>query len=85
MQTWSLPERPVLESNFLGRKWWGLRTTDLHWHYVEWANGSVELYDLFQDPWEMENRVSDSTLTEIRSRPSSELSRLKTKRGARTG
>ena len=41
--------------------WYGLRTTAAHglgrWHYVEYATGERELYDLTADPWELDNRA----------------------------
>ena len=57
----------VLENQFAGPtatfpgyyEWRAIRT-DSHytlgaWHYVEWGNGFKELYDLTNDPWELEN------------------------------
>jgi arylsulfatase A-like enzyme len=45
----------LLEEHHVGLDWLGLRTTDGRWHYVEWADGFVELYDLTVDPYELEN------------------------------
>jgi arylsulfatase A-like enzyme len=61
----------VLESAFGGeRKWHGIRTTpdsDLgNWHYIQWADGSRELYDLDVDPFELENRAGNAAYAEIR-------------------
>jgi arylsulfatase A-like enzyme len=35
--------------------WWGLRTTDGRWHYIEYDTGETELYDLAADPGELVN------------------------------
>jgi arylsulfatase A-like enzyme len=45
----------LLEEHHVGKRWSGVRTTDGRWHYVEWADGFVELYDLSADPYELEN------------------------------
>lgn len=37
--------------------YWGVRTHD--WKYVEYSTGERELYDLVNDPYEMENLVRD--------------------------
>jgi N-acetylglucosamine-6-sulfatase len=43
--------------------WSGLDTTAAsplgRWHYVEYATGERELYDLAADPWELVNRIHD--------------------------
>jgi hypothetical protein len=58
-----------------------VRTTPSHalglWHYVEWANGDRELYDLSSDPWELENRVNDPAFKDIRATLAQELSALR--------
>jgi len=50
--------------------WWGLRTTDRHplgrWSYVRYATGEVELYDLENDPWQLDNRAGDRTIATTR-------------------
>ncbi len=40
--------------------WWGIRTADKRWHYIEWSTGERELYDLTSDPWELTSRDRDS-------------------------
>jgi arylsulfatase A-like enzyme len=53
----------LLEDNFESRVWYAVRTTPESalglWHYVEWPNGFIELYDETNDPWEMSNVASD--------------------------
>jgi arylsulfatase A-like enzyme len=51
-------EDVVLLSNLRSPRYWGLRTPD--WKYVEYASGERELYDLRDDPYEMENRAWDA-------------------------
>lgn len=43
--------------------WFAIR--DLRWKYVEYATGERELYDLQSDPYEMENRAGDISLSAI--------------------
>jgi arylsulfatase A-like enzyme len=57
----------ALENHFVGPDseipgfagWRAIRTDDTHalgaWHYVEWGNGFKELYNLTNDPWELQN------------------------------
>ncbi len=44
--------------------WWGVRTTDGRWRYVEWDTGERELYDLTADPWELTNVAGDPDYAE---------------------
>ena len=46
------------------RYWAALVTED--WKYVEWGNGEVELYDLVNDPYEMESVHADPAHAAIR-------------------
>ena len=71
----------VLESGFAGaRTWHGIRTspdTDIgFWHYVEWADGSVELYDLVADPWEMDSQHSNPKLASVKAELAQRLADL---------
>jgi arylsulfatase A-like enzyme len=55
---------------YLGRPaYCGVRTMD--WTYVQYATGEEELYDLVNDPWQLENRSSDpgyaSVLDQLRA------------------
>jgi arylsulfatase A-like enzyme len=40
-------------------RWTAMRTTAAHpcglWHYTEWVDGDVELFDADTDPWELRN------------------------------
>ncbi len=58
----NLTRDALLETSHDSRVWFGVRTTDLSslglWHYVEYANGFKELYDLEADPFEMRNVAS---------------------------
>jgi arylsulfatase A-like enzyme len=38
---------------------------DGRWHYVEYETGERELYDVVEDPWEMENRAGEAGVAEI--------------------
>ena len=72
----------VLESSWNGPKsWTAVRTTPSNplglWHYVEWADGERELYDLSIDPWELENRNGDPTLTDIQAALAARLAQLR--------
>ena len=56
----------VLEESYASadNSWSGLRTTELfdpdnRWHYIEYTDGELELYDLVNDPWELQNLASD--------------------------
>jgi arylsulfatase A-like enzyme len=64
----NLGRAAVLEESFASpdNSWSGLRTTsvfdaDHRWHYVEYTNGERELYDLVNDPWELQNLASKHT------------------------
>jgi arylsulfatase A-like enzyme len=57
--------------------WWGLRTTDGRWHYVEWATGERELYNLVADPWELHNVASDPTFGDVRASLADHLAALR--------
>jgi N-acetylglucosamine-6-sulfatase len=72
----------VLETAWTAvRTWAGIRTSHHHslgrWHYVEWANGDRELYDLAADPWELVNRVTDPSLRDVRNALAAELEELR--------
>jgi arylsulfatase A-like enzyme len=77
-----LSRNAVLETAWSGeRTWAAIRTSSHHslgaWHYVEWANGDRELYDLQNDPWELVNQVESSSLQQIRSQLAQELAVLR--------
>lgn len=36
------------------------------WHYIRWATGRKELYDLSRDPWELHDVSADPALTTVR-------------------
>jgi arylsulfatase A-like enzyme len=59
--------------------WRAIRTTDKHelglWHYIEWANGATELYDLARDPHELESRRGNR-YSQIRAGLAAELEAL---------
>ena len=57
-------------------KYWAVRTPE--WKYVELSTGEKEMYDMVNDPYELENVVNRSDLSSIRSSLSAELQRLKT-------
>jgi arylsulfatase A-like enzyme len=70
----------ILQSNF-EVPWWGLRTTTQNglglWTYTEWANGDVELYDMTNDPWEMNNLAQEGAYASIRAALSQRLAQLR--------
>jgi arylsulfatase A-like enzyme len=71
----------VLETAFsTGRTWQGLRTSPFNplgeWHYVEWSDGFRELYNLVDDPWELQNLASDPQYAHLRSQLSARLAQL---------
>jgi arylsulfatase A-like enzyme len=71
----------VLEAAFSGRRTWhGTRTSPDSelgwWHYVEWEDGSVELYDLVADPWEMDSQHQNPDLAAVRAQLSARLAEL---------
>ncbi len=57
----------------------GVRTD--RFKYVKWSFGSEELYDLANDPYEMENLASDPTWSATRARLLSLANRLKSCKG----
>lgn len=50
-------------------RWQAIRTEA--WHWIEWEDGSRELYDLVADPWELENLAG--TLPEVEAQLADEL------------
>jgi len=53
----------------------GIRTAG--WSYVRYAeDGGEELYDLFADPYQLENRIADPTFAKARDRFRREVERL---------
>ncbi len=66
------------DSGFTG--WRAIRTDETHplgaWHYVEWANGFRELYDLTADPWELTNKANDPTKLVTRTQLAVQLETL---------
>jgi N-acetylglucosamine-6-sulfatase len=64
------------------RTWAGLRTTvrysaNHRWHYVEYLNGELELYDLATDPDELTNLATKPGLAGVRSDLHDMLSELR--------
>ncbi|CAN5757925.1 hypothetical protein BH23CHL7_BH23CHL7_10040 [soil metagenome] len=61
--------------------WHGLRTTATHpaglWHYVEWTTGDRELYNLADDPWELNNLANRPSTAFLRQSLSARLAPLK--------
>ena len=66
----NLTRDALLETSHDSRVWVGVRTTDRSdlglWHYVEYANGFKELYNLEADPYEMENVASLSANSSVK-------------------
>lgn len=79
----SLGRPAVLESAWnKERTWTGLRTTSANdvpgrWHYVEWASGERELYDLQADPFEMDNIAYDGSFADVRGALAQQLAALR--------
>ncbi len=74
----------VLEAMYIrgDMSYTALRTTALYdagnrWHYVEYANGELELYDLVADEWEMDNVASDPAYAEVVASLSARLAELR--------
>jgi hypothetical protein len=65
LENYGYLESPRLAS---GPFWAGLRAEDDtgSWKYVEYPTGERELYDLVNDPHEMENRIEDSKYKSVR-------------------
>ena len=65
-----------------GLSYTALRTTALYdpgnrWHYVEYANGERELYDLIADQWEMDNLASNPRYSKVVASLSARLADLR--------
>ncbi len=76
-----LARKGVLESAFNGdRKWHAIRTSpdsDIgFWHYVEWFDGSRELYDLNADPFELTNQASNPAYATVKASLKTKLANL---------
>ena len=46
------------------------------WHYVEWADGSVELYDLVADPYELESQHANPDFDAVKAQLATRLAEL---------
>lgn len=70
----------LLETQPGTRSWNALRTTASSalgkWHYVEWATGERELYDLARDPWELQNLAGNPATQQLRDQLSVRLMQL---------
>ena len=78
----SLERQGVLETAWSGtRTWAAVRTGESDplgaWHYVAWKDGFRELYELESDPWQLENRASDTSLSAIRAALAKRLAELR--------
>ena len=77
-----LARTAVLESVWENdvRNWRGVRTAANDplgaWHYVEWAGGEEELYDLTADPWELVNLANQSPVAAVQSELDQKLAAL---------
>ena len=78
----NLTRDALLETSHDSRVWVGVRTTDRSdlglWHYVEYANGFKELYDLQADPYELENVASLSANSSVKAALRERLTELLT-------
>jgi arylsulfatase A-like enzyme len=81
-----LPRRAILLENLdrsrvpKQRLYEGVRTP--RWSYLEFDNGETELYDLAEDPAQLENLAEDPRARSTRARLASTLDRLRDCRGA---
>ena len=82
--TESLARDAVLESHYGGQNdtWSALRTTrvfdrDHLWHYVEYADGFRELYELLDDPWELDNLAGVPNLSHLMKKLHDRLSEMR--------
>ncbi len=75
-------EQPAWRTDFLAEAWgqdlpgqpdWAA-VHSLGWSYVQHASGDLELYDLQEDPYEVENRAGDSAYAAQQARLASRLS-----------
>jgi hypothetical protein len=66
--------------------WWSVTTTARSplgpWQYTEYATGEVELYDLADDPWELENVAGNPLRAGVESALAARLAALRVERGA---
>ena len=53
-----IQSRPQQATDGMGMRTW-------RYKYVEWADGSTELYDLFEDPYELDNASADPAYASI--------------------
>lgn len=76
-----LEERAATLDTIWTTGWFALRTTDWHplglWHYVEWDDGQLELYDLIGDPHELQNLADDEAHGLVRDALALELAERK--------
>jgi arylsulfatase A-like enzyme len=83
----ALTQEAVLTMNFSrrfdwfadGLEWRGVRTK--RYSYARWLSGKVELYDLENDPLEMNNMAGDPSKKELRERMEDLLKALQARRG----
>ncbi|MEX2557305.1 MAG: sulfatase [Actinomycetota bacterium] len=55
---------------------WAIRTHE--WKYAELSTGERELYDLINDPYELENRAGQAELADLQAQLAAELEALRT-------
>lgn len=75
-----LNRQEVLEASYAKRFFSAVRLSPSnplgYWHYVEYTNGERELYDLANDPWELENLALDPALADLRDELSGRIALL---------
>jgi arylsulfatase A-like enzyme len=71
----------VLGASYSKRPYTGLRTTPSNplgrWHYIEYKDGFRELYDLANDPWELDNLAYEASTASLRSQLAARLAQLR--------
>ncbi|MDX6286423.1 MAG: hypothetical protein QOG53_1908 [Frankiales bacterium] len=77
LQHWPGGDADGTTTHFPNPGYWCVRVP--HWRYCELASGEKELYDLFADPYELDNLAGQTSFAESQSQNAARLNAMKPK------